>query len=123
MITKPKVSAEFVEYFLRRFRDLDVSKLEHRRVLIDTFINSIFLYEDRMIITFNYRDGQKIITFADLEGSDLKLSAAPTPPENRHFSGVLLFDCSESFANEYIRLASFLRLFFSFVLANTESLL
>lgn len=76
-LTKPKVSAEFVEYFLRRFRDLDVSKLEHRRVLIDTFINSIFLYENRMIITFNYRDGQKIITFADLEGSDLKLSAAP----------------------------------------------
>ena len=33
-------------------------------------------------------------------------------PENRHFSGVLLFGFSERFANKYIRLASFLRLFF-----------
>jgi len=32
-------------------------------MLIDTFINAIFLYDDKMLITFNYKDGTKTITF------------------------------------------------------------
>ena len=55
-------------------------------MLIDTFINAIFLYDDKMVITFNYKEGEKTITFADLQealngdnnGSDLDCSGAPT---------------------------------------------
>ncbi len=48
---------------------------------IDSFINAIFLYDDKMVITFNYREQTKTITFADLEksgiGSDISAVAAP----------------------------------------------
>lgn len=78
-MAKPKVSAEFMTFWLHRFRKLDVTQKSHRKMLIDTFINAIFLYDDKMVITFNYKEGEKTITFADLQealnsgniGSDL----------------------------------------------------
>ena len=53
-------------------------------MLIDTFINAIFLYDDKLVLTFNYKEGTKTITFADLQdainnkrGSDLDCCGAP----------------------------------------------
>ena len=70
-------------FWLHRFRKLDVRQKSHRKMLIDTFINAIFLYDDKLVLTFNYKEGAKTITFADLEdvinqkrGSDLNCSAA-----------------------------------------------
>ena len=72
-------------FWLHRFRKLDVTKQSHRKMLIDTFINAIFLYDDKMLITFNYKDGTKTITFGEAKeaaekaasGSDLDCSTAP----------------------------------------------
>ena len=53
--------------------------------VIDTFINRIYLYDDKLIITFNHKDGAETITLNDIEtalteqedGSDLVSSAVP----------------------------------------------
>ena len=85
-LAKPKVSAEFMTFWLHRFRKLDVRQKSHRKILIDTFINAIFLYDDKMVITFNYKEGTATITFDDLKsavyntpcgGSDLDCLTAP----------------------------------------------
>ena len=83
-LAKSKVSAEFMTFWLHRFRKLDVRQKSHRKMLIDTFINAIFLYDDKMVISFNYKEGTKTITFAELQeaisnknGSDLDCLAAP----------------------------------------------
>lgn len=83
-LAKPKVGAEFMTFWLHRFRKLDVRQKSHRKMLIDTFINAIFLYDDKMVITFNYKEGTKTITFAELQeaisdknGSDLDCLVAP----------------------------------------------
>ena len=68
----PKISAEFMTFWLHRFRKLDVTKQSHRK----------------MLITFNYKDGTKKITFSEIQeaskrdasGSDLECS--PAPQEN-----------------------------------------
>ena len=68
-------------------------------MLIDTFINAIFLYDDKMVITFNYKEGTKTITFAELQeaisnknGSDLDcLAAPPKNPDIDTMSGFFLF--------------------------------
>ena len=78
-MAKPKVSSEFMTFWLHRFRKLDVRQKSHRKMLIDIFINAIFLYDDKMVITFNYKEGATTITFDDLKtaladqktGSDL----------------------------------------------------
>ena len=83
-LAKPKITEEQMMFWLHRFRKLDVRQQSHRKILIDTFINAIFLYDDKMVIAFNYKEGTKTITFAELQeaisnknGSDLDCLAAP----------------------------------------------
>lgn len=76
-LTKPKASPEFVTFWLHRFRKLDVRQEAHRKMLIDTFLNAIYLFDDKIVITFNYKDGTKTISFDDISGSDLDCSRAP----------------------------------------------
>lgn len=86
-LVKPKVPPEFVKMWLLKFRELDIHTKEHRKMLIDTFVNAIYLYDDKMILTFNYKEGSKTISFEEAtaaldkaagSGSDLELSGAPT---------------------------------------------
>lgn len=52
---------------------------------IDTFANAIYLYDDKIVLTFNYHNGTKTITFDDVSaalsdkksGSDLESSVVP----------------------------------------------
>ena len=84
-IAKPRISSEFVTFWLHKFRKLDISRQDHRKWLINVFVNAIYLYDDKMIITFNYKDGSKTITLDDVKraikknntGSDLECHGAP----------------------------------------------
>ena len=95
-LIKPKLTAEQMTFWLHRFRKLDVSKKEHRQMLIDTFVNAIFLYDDKMLLTFNFKDGTKTITFSDVNnaleradsGSDLDCSGAPN--KNDYFDRIIV---------------------------------
>ena len=85
-IAKPRISAEFVTFWLHKFRKLDITRQDHRKWLINVFVNAIYLYDDKMVITFNYKDGTKTITLDDVKratkkdnaGSDLDCHGAPT---------------------------------------------
>ena len=57
-----------------------MKQLDHRRRMIDSFVNAIYLFDDRMVIIFNYKEGTKTITFAEIDevfGSDLSLLSVP----------------------------------------------
>ena len=73
----PAVSREDVVYFICRFRSLDTTKLDARRRLIDSFVNAITIFDDHILITFNYKEGEVRIVFADIESSDLKSNGGP----------------------------------------------
>lgn len=49
-------------------------------IAIDTFLNSIYVYDDRLVFTYNYRDGTETLTLKDIEaafGSDMKNCSPP----------------------------------------------
>ena len=71
-IKKPMLSREDVTFWICRFRKLDVSRLEERRRLIDSFVNSVTIFDDYILITFNYKDGETRLDFKDIESSDLQ---------------------------------------------------
>lgn len=85
---KPLLTREQIAFFIYRFRKFDVTKREQRQRLIDSFVNAVYLYEDKIILTFNYKDGSKTITLADVEGSDLSSFGAP---KSTTVSAVVLF--------------------------------
>ena len=80
-MAKPTLSREQIIFWFHRFRKLNIKRLDHRCRLIDSFVNAIILYDDRITFTFNYKDGTKTINFTELEksglGSDINALAAP----------------------------------------------
>ena len=74
---KPILTREQIVFWLQRFRKLDVTKKEHRQRLIDSFVNAIYLFDDKMILIFNYKDGTKTILLDEVNGSDLNAVGAP----------------------------------------------
>lgn len=76
-LQKPCLSREQILFWLRRFRSIDTTKKEQRQRLIDSFVNAVFLYEDKLILTFNYKDGTDTITLDDIDSSDLGANAPP----------------------------------------------
>ena len=89
-LEKPKISADFMTFWLHKFRQLDMTQEKHRQMLIDTFVNAIFVYDDKLLLTFNFKDGTRTITLSDVQtatsenGSDLDCLAAPE--KNPHLS-------------------------------------
>lgn len=81
-MTKPTISAEDIEAYFNRLRNLNFKRHDHRRRLIDTFINKIVLWDDgRIYFGCNYKDCSKEMTFAELQetgvlGSDITALAA-----------------------------------------------
>ncbi len=82
-LAKPKIPAEFLTFWLHSFRDLDINIEEHRQRLIDIFVNAIYVYDDKILLTFNFKDGTKTITLDDVktatakDGSSLDCLAVP----------------------------------------------
>ena len=82
-----------------RFRKLDMSLKDQRQALVDTFVNSIYLYDDKVLITFNYKEGTQTITFGEASeiasegnGSDLDCFTAPRKTSTQCVL-VFLFRC------------------------------
>lgn len=70
-IKAPILTQEQIYYALTKYRDLDLSTQKGKQALIDSFVNTIYLYDDYAIITCNYKGGEEKITFEDIENSEL----------------------------------------------------
>ena len=68
-------------FWIHKFRKLNPKKLKHSRRLVNSFLNSVYLFDDKIIIDCNYKDGTETITFEEIEnsafGSDLTSLVAP----------------------------------------------
>lgn len=64
-----KLTRDHIRYFLLEFRDMNFEDANCQRRLIDTFINSIFVYDDRVTITFNYSGDNRTITLAEVDAA------------------------------------------------------
>ena len=62
---------------LCNFRKIDIGKLEGRRKLIDTFVNSVFLYDDHLKIIYNEKEKEEAISLEELESSKISQSGQP----------------------------------------------
>ena len=69
-LKKPSFNEDFIRFWLMKFRKFDISQKKQRKALIEIFVNAIFLYDDRMLITFNYKDGTQTVRFEDALTTD-----------------------------------------------------
>ena len=65
-----QVTRDHIEYFLLQFRKMDYRDPEVQKRLIKTFVNSVFVFDDELTITFNYSGNDNTITLRDLKDKD-----------------------------------------------------
>ena len=87
-INQRKVTREELIFFLERFKGGNPEDPEYCRRLVDTFVNSIWLYDDKLVLTYNFSGEKNKVTLemvdAALDGcaSGCSDKACATPPKN-----------------------------------------
>ena len=69
-MVQPTVTKEQVLFFLDQFRNGDVSDPAYRQRLIDVFVHAVYVYDDKVVIVYNYSGGgndRSKITLSDIQ--------------------------------------------------------
>lgn len=93
-LEKPKYTKEQIVSWINRFKYGNVDDIEYQRQIIDTFINAIYVYDDKLVFTYNFKDGTEAIPLKAVEdafGSDLTQVAPPNQPCKVNLAGLFRF--------------------------------
>ena len=85
-ICRPILSREQIEFWIMQFAKTDFKDELQKQRLIDIFINSVFVYEDRLVVFLNFKEGEVTLSLENVN-EDIK-------KENTHKC-----ECSSSFVN------------------------
>ena len=68
-IKKPPLTQRQIKYFLLDIKDRVCSSDERTEIIINTFVNAVYLFDDRIVVTYNFRDGEdlKKLELVDIE--------------------------------------------------------
>ncbi len=72
MLTKDQIV-----FWFHRFRKMDITNIEHRKRLVDSFVNAVILHDDRIEFYFNFKESAKTLSLKDLEESSDMLDSLP----------------------------------------------
>lgn len=64
-ICRPILSREQIEFWIMQFAKTDFKDEIQKQRLIDIFINSVFVYEDRIVVFLNFKEGEVAISLAE----------------------------------------------------------
>lgn len=84
-IARPIISRDFIEAWIMAFAKSNLKNQEQKQRLIDIFVNCVYVYDDKIVVMFNYKDGERAIMLEDVEKAMKK--------ENTH----LCSECSSMF--------------------------
>ena len=79
-IERPRYTKSQIVDWISRFKYGNANDPNYQRQIIDTFINAIYVFDDKLAFTYNFHDGTETITLKEIEaafGSDLSQVAPP----------------------------------------------
>lgn len=94
-MAQPVFTKEEIVKWISRFKYGNINDKAYQREMIDTFLNSVYVYDDKIVFTYNFRDHAETVTLDEIEYvfcSDV--NDCPPPNENSIQTGMLFF-CSE----------------------------
>ena len=89
----PQHSREDIIEWISRFRYGDPNDKAYQRQIIDIFLNSIYVFDDKLVFTYNYKNGSQTVSLSDVFaafGSDSRSRTPPERPETS-VSGLFIF--------------------------------
>ncbi|MCL2569433.1 MAG: hypothetical protein FWE12_08440, partial [Oscillospiraceae bacterium] len=96
----PKITREFIDFFFDKYRQMDLDSWESQQRLVDGLVNAIVVHDDKILVTYNYKEGTETIPLSELDGSDLALVGEPdktNPNTSLRACSDLLFLLSERY--------------------------
>lgn len=75
LISGLRLTQDHIKFFLVQFRDLNFSEPESQRRIIDIFVNAVFVYDDKVTITFNYSGDTRTITLQEVDAASKSVRA------------------------------------------------
>ena len=66
-ICRPFLTEEEVRFWFERLRMIDITEHSQRKRLIDTFVNSVFVFDDRLLINCNYPNSSRVVLFSEVK--------------------------------------------------------
>ena len=76
-LKKPVLTREWMRFWFEKFRKGDMRDMEHQRQIIDTFVNSVYVFDDRVVLNFNFTDDSQMISREEVLGSSAVENAPP----------------------------------------------
>ena len=73
----PKLTKEYVVQWLESFKRHDLRDHKVQRQVIECFVNTVYVFEDKIIVNLNLRDGDKPIALSKENGSDIETCGSP----------------------------------------------
>ena len=68
-IQRPRYTKPQIVDWISRFKYGNANDPNYQRQIIDIFINSIYVFDDKLAFTYNFHDGTETITLKDIEAA------------------------------------------------------
>ena len=65
-IERPVLSKEQIKYRLSKFAKTNLEDTEQKQQLINVFLNSVYVYDNKLLIIVNYKDGEICVDFSEI---------------------------------------------------------
>lgn len=59
-VQRPNITKEHIEFFLNDIRNRVYAAEDQAETIISTFVNAVYLYDDKLVITYNFREGEDL---------------------------------------------------------------
>lgn len=66
--------------WFEQFRHGDPANRDFQKRLIDTFVNAVYVFDDKLVLTYNYQHGTQTISLEEIESALSSDFDGATPP-------------------------------------------
>ncbi|MCL1863004.1 MAG: zinc ribbon domain-containing protein, partial [Defluviitaleaceae bacterium] len=75
---------EQIVFWINRFKGGDMADKAYQRAIIDIFVNAVYIFDDKIVLTYNFKNDARVISKDDIEISDLSQSAPSLGTDENH---------------------------------------
>ena len=79
-LQKPKLTREQMTAWFEQFRHGDPANRDFQKCLIDTFVNAVYVFDDKLVLTYSYQQGTQTISLEEIESALSSDFDGATPP-------------------------------------------
>ena len=65
-LERRRFSKEEIVEWIGKYKNGNINDPDYRKEIIDTFVNSVYVYDDKLILTYNYKDGSQTLTLQEI---------------------------------------------------------